>query len=285
VSPDNEHFKEYSAAREVSTNIPVYFERWQRYENDSKGEKYMAVRRRSKECPQQAHAAGRFPDRDAVFIIVGDHFALADNRCTAPYPSFDIAPMGGRSKNVISGPGGPALVDQALAEGLSRAQRVQGRAYVEQYLDLEGSYGIVSDEWKIIQSTHPWKEGNPLLDIDNHSSPTSSSSLGPNDDFFALDQPLDPASSCISLRDIPSLQTPHLTPRGKVHIKWTTPTALSPSAVLSVGADQPFSVIDFQWQGYSWEMVECSFSVKELQVMFGDQSCEYSPPKSPFSRL
>lgn len=264
VSPDGESFKEFSAAREITTNIPVYFERWQRYDDDSKGKKYLAVRRKPAECPHEAHAAGRVADRDAVFIVVGDHFALANNRCSAPFPSFELAASS--NKKVIRGPGGPSLVDQALADGLTVAQLEEGRDDAEAYLDLEGSYGRVSDGWKIVQSTHPWKEGSRMVDMNTESTADGG-------EFFSLEQPITVAA-VTSNKDNCT--------RGRVHIKWAN-TSSATGCGSPAGEAGSFAIVEFNWGGNSWEVAECSFSINELQAMFGDSSCEYV--KTPVLQL
>ena len=137
-------FKEFSFARD-RYNVPVYFERWARIPGDDSGQKYLAVRRKVG-CPVEAMKEGRVPERDAVFIVMGSHFAVAVDR-PAPLPSFSGS----------TGPGGPALVDYALDHGRRRE--------AEEYLDLQGSYGRV-DMWKIQRSTHPWLEGRSFLTPD-----------------------------------------------------------------------------------------------------------------------
>lgn len=137
-------FKEFSFARD-KYDVPVYFERWARINGDGNGAKYLAARRKV-ECPFEAAKQGRKPKRDAVFIIMGNHFAVAIDR-PVPLPLFEGS----------QGPGGPALVDYALDHGL--------RQDAERYLDLEGSYGKV-DEWEIQKSTHPWREGQRFISPD-----------------------------------------------------------------------------------------------------------------------
>lgn len=147
ISDDRSSFKEYSVARD-KFGVPLYFERWVRYSRDSIGTKYLAFRRRS----------GCEDTRDALLVVVGDHFAMAYDRAT-PFPDFPGS----------SGPGGPALVDYAIEkieQGDSWAVS-QGREAVERYLDLEGSYGRLTETpdgvtWNITRSTHPWREGQSL---------------------------------------------------------------------------------------------------------------------------
>ena len=134
-------FKEFSFARD-DNNVPVYFERWARMSGDSNGKHYIALRRKIG-CPVEAARQGRVPNRDAVLVVVGKHFGLAVDR-QYPIPAFKRA----------TGPGGPALVDYAVAQG--------DREAAEQYLSLEGSYGT-TDNWEIKHSTHPWREGARLL--------------------------------------------------------------------------------------------------------------------------
>ena len=129
--------------------VPVYFERWQRRDGDTNGEKYFAMRRLS--------ADGK--GRDALLIIIGRHFALAVDRPS--YPDFAGC----------TGPAGPALIDQALpglrtnADGSIALSNAGARKDALAYLDLEGSYGQIGDNkaFIIMKSTHPWREGTHLF--------------------------------------------------------------------------------------------------------------------------
>ena len=149
---DASSFKEFSFVRDEN-NIPVYFERWDRRPGDGGGKKYLALRKRTG-CPAEAKRLGLPQVQDAMLIVVGNHFALAVDR-PQPAPTFLGAP----------GPGGPALVDHALLVG--------DRAAAEQYLNLEGSFGqllsgdsdsVEMPDWKIVRSTHPWREGARLFE-------------------------------------------------------------------------------------------------------------------------
>jgi hypothetical protein len=146
-------FKEFSFARDQN-GVPVYFERWSRRPTDSGGEKYLAMRRKAG-CPILAAKMGTTTKRDAVLVVVGNHFTLCVDR-PQPQPILVGAP----------GPAGPAFVDYALAIG--------DRAAAMDFLELEGSYGHIYSEnvvqsgvlkpnWKIIRSTHPWREGRELF--------------------------------------------------------------------------------------------------------------------------
>ena len=146
-------FKEFSFARD-QFNVPVYFERWARYKEDSNGQKYLACRRNIG-CPVEALKAGNVPERDALLIIIGNHFAFIEDR-PSPMPDFEGA----------NGPGGAALVDYALSRNMKED--------AIRYLDIEGSYGKISqknseidgscdENWIIKKSTHPWKEERSFL--------------------------------------------------------------------------------------------------------------------------
>lgn len=131
-------FKEYSTTLDTH-QVPVYMERWQRFEGDSMGKKYFAAM-----CLTGAPGC----ERQSIFVIVGNHFACARDRPF--YPDFYRA----------HGPGGPALVDHAVIVG--------NRESAEVYLDLEGSYGMVfnnssSKKWTIMKCTHPWLEKRQLI--------------------------------------------------------------------------------------------------------------------------
>jgi len=156
-------FKEYSFARD-DNGVPVYFERWQRRENDSLGSKYLAFRRKTP-CPATSSEESKNirSNRDALLVVVGSHFAFCVDR-KQPVCEFSGA----------QGPGGPPLVDFALSVG--------DRVAAESYLDLEGSYGhlLQLDEatlsWRVAKSTFPWKEGTDLFT--DSSSSSSSGAVG-----------------------------------------------------------------------------------------------------------
>jgi len=149
-------FKEFSFARDEH-GVPVYFERWARRAVDSGGDKYLALRRTAG-CPIAAAKLGVAVKRDAVLVVVGNHFALAVDR---PQPQPVLAGF--------PGPAGPAFVDYALM--------TKNRAAAIDFLDLEGSYGHIYPEgtanegavdvhnpsWRVVKSTHPWREGKGLL--------------------------------------------------------------------------------------------------------------------------
>jgi len=164
VSPDGQSFKEFSFARNA-LSLPVYFEQWRRREGDDGGLKYLAARREVG-CPVEAAAQGREPESDGVLIIVGNHFAFALDR-PQPVPDFSFAS--------VSGPAGPALVDQALTARSADSQSGERRRACERYLSLEGSYGLVRCHsssssppsapatFVVSRSTMPWREGQRVL--------------------------------------------------------------------------------------------------------------------------
>ena len=161
VSPDGQSFKEFSFARNA-LSLPVYFEQWRRREGDSGGLKYLAARREVG-CPIEAAEQGREPESDGLFIIMGNHFAFAKDRAQ-PVPDFSFAS--------VSGPAGPALVDQTLADRSADSQGWERRRACELYLSLEGSYGLVHcpsssssspATFVVSRSTMPWREGQRVL--------------------------------------------------------------------------------------------------------------------------
>jgi hypothetical protein len=144
-------FKEFSFIND-EYGIPVYFERWQRRSNDSKGKKYIAMRRQTG-CPVKAKKLGLSIKPDATLVVVGNHFALAVDR-----PPVNHLPG-------ESGGGGPAHVDYAL--------NVNNRNEAMNYLSLQGSYGNIFcsnsnsnlPSWCIMKSTHPWREGESIFQV------------------------------------------------------------------------------------------------------------------------
>lgn len=161
VSEDKQSFKEHCVARNPTTNLPVYFERWQRYPGDSAQSKYLVLR---KILPCQKHLASSGA-RESVLIIVGNWFGYVSNRISTPFPSFPGA----------KGPGGPALIDYAIHQSQLAARngdmngRKQWRATAEAYLDITGCFGEVSSskgDFVITKCTHPWLEGKRLISGD-----------------------------------------------------------------------------------------------------------------------
>lgn len=159
LKEDGMSFKEHSVALD-RFGVPVYFERWARIADDSRGRKYFAARRIDALMPSSYDNY-----RDGVLIIMGTHFTLAIDR-KRPFPSFE---------GCSECSGGPALVDYAASIG--------DRESIEKYLDLQGSYGRIFKrntqpsasglhrgrnfyEWKIEKSTHPWLEGKSPLHSD-----------------------------------------------------------------------------------------------------------------------
>jgi len=192
-------FKEFSFVRD-DNGLPVYYERWARHAGDGGGKKYLAARRQSG-CPVEARRLGRALKPDALFAVVGNHFAVALDR---PEPVLLPGEPGG---------GGPAHVDFALGQG--------GRSEALNYLSLEGMYGQLWAEqpaggeggtpgsqaptWPIVKSMQPWKEGRPLFDE-----------------------------------------------REQVQLVFGSGGMLQ----------------KFVWQGEEWDVLECSFSAAELNVIF-----------------
>ena len=148
-------FKEFSFIRDEN-NLPVYYERWARHSGDCGGRKYLAMRRASG-CPIKAKELGQIVKPEALFVVVGNHFALAVDR-----PQPQLLP-GER------GPGGPAHVDYALSQG--------EREEALNYLSLQGSYGELwstnsnsnksafRPSWEVTRSTQPWRVGPNMFSV------------------------------------------------------------------------------------------------------------------------
>lgn len=250
VKEDAMSFKEYSVARD-KFGVPVYYERWQRSPGDANGRKYLAMRTK-KRVPASASASatestshrsnsaieeGGSGGRDGLLVVVGDHFACAFDRA-APFPDFPGS----------SGPGGPALIDFAVAQieqlGFASDEAMEWKRKVVAYLDLEGCYGRVrgvdgaGDEsegmgspsapcdWRIRRSTHPWREGQ---------------SLWTTADFQ---------------------HTP-----ARLVWKDGTPTAMEQTNSDTWDASV-MSSVTMHWREQEWEMLECSFSAAELSALF-----------------
>eukprot|EP01041_Mallomonas_annulata_P012856 gene12856-27108_t len=176
INEDKSSFKEYSIARD-KFNVPIYYERWLRRPNDSQGMKYLALKRITSNNNNTTNTTKQ-SYREALLVIVGNHFCYASDRIT-PFPDFPGA----------AGPAGPPLVDHsiymitAMSQNRSFDEEThRWRQKIISYLDLEGSYGHVYNisedsndiinhtniskdqnlSWIIEKSTHPWREGQCL---------------------------------------------------------------------------------------------------------------------------
>ena len=111
---------------------PYYHERWRRF-GGGEGEPALALRAR--------------PDaeRDAMLVVVGDHFAYVAAR---PIVTAELAPFGRTL---------PEVVDNALARGR--------REVAEACVLLEAGHGRVSDGWRVGASLQPWRIGRPLGEV------------------------------------------------------------------------------------------------------------------------
>eukprot|EP00911_Craspedida_sp_UC1_P002794 UC1_evm1s2045 len=176
-SGDGRSFKEWGVTQDPRNGQAVYFERWQLLQggahNDSKYSKSIrssapkngvattetpdtntaatvaaaaaAAAAAQGPCLALRRIAGADVDRDAFLVVVGDHFAYARDRAH-PMPSFSYAERGGCA----------ALAQAAHAQG--------DRQALLALLDLEGSYGRISTGWRIEKSTHPWRQGQQLIE-------------------------------------------------------------------------------------------------------------------------
>lgn len=169
-------FKEHSIIRNKDTNLPVYFERWERIPPyPHQREKYFAARKILRQ--------GR-RERDCVLIVTGNHFALVVDRDTvaATTLSKSNTNSGDEMKHLQRhcGGGGAAYVEYLLNPAIHDAQALmENTKKARAYLDLEGSYGLVvrptsSKEgvspvalqvgfWTVVRSTHPWKENQSIF--------------------------------------------------------------------------------------------------------------------------
>lgn len=203
-------FKEHSSVRNPATGLPVYFERWARIPPFPKQKtKYFAAR--------------KLGGRDAVIIIVGDHFALAIDR-----PAVDMSLLDPVHVKKHCGGGGAMFVDYLLCH--SPLETSQAMTAARDYLDLEGSYGLVQPAWIIQQSTHPWLEKAHLISV------------------------MDTVSFIPDGRSSTGIQAMH----------WSSNTR-DGSRPHCYGA---------------WEVLECSFTIEELNSMFQPSeesiaSCQY----------
>ncbi len=178
--PSSDSFKEYSFVRD-EYNVPVYCERWQRRDPlSNQREKYLALRK-VRPCPASEEGKRRALDRnlrDVVLVVTGNHYAIAIDRYWRNINKYleDFRDNTGAKGNG----GGGFFVDYLLNQAIeAREGRGDGgderlcRSVLIDYLDLEGSYGMIRDihgtelqdtcSWRVHKSTHPWKEGKSLF--------------------------------------------------------------------------------------------------------------------------
>lgn len=150
-------FKEFSSTRD-SNDVPIYMERWQRLEPTRlQGEQQVVLwRQGSKHHPL------------AVLVVVGLHFSFSIDR---DYTSA-VEILNQCNQQKCRG-GGPLFVDFLLDNQLhcdDAASSQLRRKTAEDYLSLIGDYGFIANDspmksssWMIEKSTHPWREGNCLI--------------------------------------------------------------------------------------------------------------------------
>eukprot|EP00428_Durinskia_dybowskii_P070974 CAMPEP_0170416172 /NCGR_PEP_ID=MMETSP0117_2-20130122/33013_1 /TAXON_ID=400756 /ORGANISM="Durinskia baltica, Strain CSIRO CS-38" /LENGTH=362 /DNA_ID=CAMNT_0010674217 /DNA_START=9 /DNA_END=1094 /DNA_ORIENTATION=+ len=177
-----ESFKEFSAFRD-SNNVPVYMERWaRRLPQKGQSTEYLVLRK-VRTCPAILKAKGLPVQRDAIFILVGKHWCLAIDRSYAFMEEYNrrVAALklalGGAFKPPVTTGGGPAHVDNLLmGDRAGSAHSIDynlRRKAAEEYLSLEGSYGVLATDgtssdrtgrsrFIIQRSTQPWLEEAPL---------------------------------------------------------------------------------------------------------------------------
>jgi hypothetical protein len=158
-------------------------ERWaRRAPIDGQREKYLVLRK-VRTCPAELAKQGLPPQRDAILVVVGRHWCLAMDRGYSKLEEYMKAvealrqQLGAAFVPPQAVGGGPAYVDNLLgpAAAVGSAAAVDAslrRAAAEEYLSLEGSYGVLPDmrSWSkgseghlvIQRSTQPWLEGSAL---------------------------------------------------------------------------------------------------------------------------
>lgn len=132
-------------------------ERWARREpQQHQPTKYLAIRK-VRTCPAILKAEGKPPQKDCVLVIVGQHWCLAIDR---DYTSLDaymqhvevLKQKGDYSSPAAVG-GGPVFVDNLLDTGDKQGDYALRRRAAEDYLALEGSYGVLPGNLSSTQST------------------------------------------------------------------------------------------------------------------------------------
>ncbi len=276
--PSRDSFKEHSTVLDEN-NIPVYFERWQRrLPAHNQTTKYLAMRRKT-ECPllkqarQQKQSSSSSSggvseeDRDAVLVVVGNHFALAVDRNYERVMQHMQQYLIGNKEHGCKG-SGAAFVDYLLSADTngSSGDADKHRQIAIDYLELEGSYGqvyehlpplssnsgVVNDAglatvrptWLIQKSTLPWKEGGTII--------------APGDVSFQF-KGANTAGSQYIAKHPASSNTGAVadTVESVSSVRWTVPNS---AANGERGSNNYCSG--------EWEVLECSFSREELADMF-----------------
>ena len=224
--------------------------------------KYLALRK-VRTCPQILKEQGLPPQKDAVFIVVGQHWCLAVDRSYILLQEYmallqqEQKQQGSRFVAPYAVGGGPTFVDNLLSDEGSAGNidaNLRRRA-AEEYLSLEGSYGILSPDcfthnatngekngstngeknaFKVRRSTQPWLEGTYL--------------------------PWHNVSMVFDSSSTTSSTTPHV-------LHCSPYSSQSPA----LGDSQQRLLGD-------WEVLECSFSPVELRSLFACQTAATTMP-------
>ena len=313
-------FKEHSTVRDPQ-GVPVYTERWALRPDHFPPKvalalgyshlttpRYLALRRRTP-CPHRSQQEGRgataMERRDAVLVVVGNHFALAVDRDYESLTAYMQEQQLRRHNSGQSVGGGGAAFTDSLWQDSSmgaRAQQLQqhqhqvldesgqpitvtsvsggsltARDVAEEYLTLEGSYGHVfssdsgdsadgEDLWRIQRSTLPWLEGRSAMAASAHRSAA-------------------PRECSVHLR----FSEGEGDGKGSelVGVVWEAPHTSSSSmathsaAVFEHGA---YCAGRGQFLAGEWAVLECSFSREELERMFNSVGNDICSP-SQHARL
>jgi hypothetical protein len=143
-------------------------------------EKYLVLRK-VRTCPAMLAKQGLPPQRDAVLVIIGQHFCLALDRSYALLEEYMRRvealkqTLGAAYRAPKAVGGGPAYVDMLLgpdehAGSAAAVDPALRRAAAEEYLSLEGSYGVLPAVgaaaerglFEVQRSTQPWLESTAL---------------------------------------------------------------------------------------------------------------------------
>ena len=120
---------------------PYYFERWRRYPGGSEASGVPLALRASVTPSEAAHT----PPRDAIVVIVGDHFNYVVAR---PLPWSTLLPYGQTTASVV---------DAAIESGQ--------REVAEAVVLLEAGHGRISSGWCVDAALQPWRIGQPLSQV------------------------------------------------------------------------------------------------------------------------
>ena len=159
-------------------SAPYYLERWTR-RTGGEGRPSLALRACS--APGGAVGDSAAQQRDAMVVVVGDHFAYVLAR------PIEVTALTSLGRTLTS------VVDEAIECG--------ERHTAEACVLLEAGYGRVGAGWRVDGSLQPWRVGRPLADI-FASAGAHDESATEDGDVCSLTSALDAPVGLVGLRRV-----------------------------------------------------------------------------------